>query len=313
LCGGGRSVVVADTFGTMVATRPFGPAGEFAASRHGAFTRTQAAQSGLSDKVIRRLLRDELLVEPAAGVLVVVGSPATWHQQLYVATLASNHAGTAWTRSAAALHRMDEHRAGPLEIAVPNSRRLELPGVATGRATLDPRDVVEIDGIRCTGVARTLCDLAAVEPSTRLKLAFEWAWRTGYSLTWIEQTARRLDRPRHLGPRRVLALVDRSRHHGRATESALEVKVEHVIESLPGVVRQHVITRRSGEFIARVDFAIPRLKIAIEAAASGTSPMTRSTRTATDKANCRAKGGSCGSSPMLNAADPIDCARHYWR
>jgi very-short-patch-repair endonuclease len=159
---------------------------------------------------------------------------------------------------------MDEHREGPLELMTPNSRRIDLPGVIVRRGSIDPADVVEVDGIRCTGIARTLCDLGDVETPAQLKLAFEWAWRSGHSLGWIEQTAERLAGLRTPGPKRVLALVDRAR--GTVpTESALEVKVEEVIGSLPGIVRQHEIRRRTGEFLARVDFAIPPLKIAIEA------------------------------------------------
>lgn len=249
----------------MVATRPFGPAGEFAASRHGAFTRSQAATSGLTPKTISRLLRDAVLAEPVPGVLVVVGSPATWHQRLYVATLASNHAGAAAVRSAAALAGMDGHPPGPLEILVPNSRRIDLPDLVVRRGPFDDEDLHEVDGIRCTGIARTLCDLGSIVDSAKLKLAFEWAWRNGTSLLWMERTALRLDRPRNPGPRMLLELIDGARRGGKPTESALEVKVEHVIGSLPGLVRQHIVTAPTGEFIARVDFAIPELKIAIEA------------------------------------------------
>ena len=63
----------------------------------------------------------------------------------------------------------------------------------------------------------------------------------------------------------ILALVDEARRHGQPTASALEVNVEEVINTLPGLVRQHVVTRADGTFVARVDFAIPDLKIAIEA------------------------------------------------
>ena len=52
---------------------------------------------------------------------------------------------------------------------------------------------------------------------------------------------------------------------GTPTESGLEVALEEVLASLSGVVRQHVVRNASGEFVARVDFAIPELKIAIEA------------------------------------------------
>jgi very-short-patch-repair endonuclease len=249
----------------MIACSPFGPAGEFAASRHGAMTRSQAARQGLSNKVVRRLLRDGVIVEPVPGVLVAVGSPPTWRQRLYVATLASRSAGVAGARSAAALLGADDYRPGPLELLLPSGRHIDLDGVVLRTGPFYDEDVVEVDGIRCTGIARTLCDLGSIDPLPRVRLAFEWAWRTGSSLTWIEQTAARLDHPRRRGPRLLLALVDEARRHGRPTESALEVNVEAVICSLPGLVRQHVITRGDGTFLARVDFAIPDLKIAIEA------------------------------------------------
>ena len=53
--------------------------------------------------------------------------------------------------------------------------------------------------------------------------------------------------------------------HERPTESALEVHVERTIAKLPGVVRQYDVTAADGRFVARVDFAVPALKIAIEA------------------------------------------------
>ncbi|MCU1359776.1 MAG: uncharacterized protein JWN99_1065 [Ilumatobacteraceae bacterium] len=249
----------------MVAARPFGHAGEFAASRHGALSRSQAATSGLDDKVVRRLLRDQVLTEPTPGVLVVVGSPASWHQKLYVATLASKAAGVGGGRSAAALQIMDNHPQGPLELLVPQRRRIDLPDLVMRRGTMPEADIIEVDGIRCTGIARTLCDLGSFETDIQLKHAFEWAWRKGTNLTWIEETALRLDRPRRLGPQRVLALVEQARATGQPTASPLEVAVEEVIGALPGIVRQFVVRRSDGQFIARPDFAIPELKIAIEA------------------------------------------------
>jgi very-short-patch-repair endonuclease len=51
----------------------------------------------------------------------------------------------------------------------------------------------------------------------------------------------------------------------RPTESVLELRLEKIIGQLPGLVRQHEVFDRDGAFIARVDFAIPSHKIAIEA------------------------------------------------
>jgi very-short-patch-repair endonuclease len=249
----------------MFACSPFGPAGEFAASRHGALTRAQAADHGLTDKVIRRLIRDRVLAEPVPRVLVAVGAPATWRQRLYIATLASNGAGSAGGPAAAAMHAMDGCPPGPLELLVPDCRRIALAGLVIRQGSVDPVDLVVVDSIRCTGVARTLCDLATHAPPAQAKLAFEWAWRTGHSLAWIRQTAERLEHPRRRGAGRVLALVRQAEQLGSPTESALEVAVEEVLAMIPGIVRQHVVRTSSGAFVARVDFAIPQLKIAIEA------------------------------------------------
>lgn len=249
----------------MVACSPFGPAGELAASCHGALTRSQAADHGLSATVVRRLLRNRVLTEPAPGVLVVVGSPPTWRQRMYVATLASNAAGAAGFRSAAALHRMDGYEPGPLELLVPGTRHVALAGLVMHRGPFDATDLIEIEGIRCTSIARTLCDLGAVDERARVKAALEWAWRTEVSLRWIRSTAVRLDLPQRPGPRPLLSLLDEAEAHSRPTESALEARLDDVLATEPGVVRQFVVTRADGSFVARVDFAIPALKIAIEA------------------------------------------------
>ena len=249
----------------MVACSPFGPAGEFAATRHGALTRL-AAMEGLTPSIITRLLRDRVLDEPAPGVLVVVGSPTTWRQRLYVATLASRGAGAVGFRSAAALHGLDGYGEGPVELLVPSHRRIRLPDLVMHRGPYDANlDITTIDGIACTSIARTLCDIAAVDRAERVQLAFESAWRHGASLEWLRRTASRLDLPGRHGPRRLLALVETAERHGTPTESALEVKVEAVLRALPGVVRQHEVRRGDGSLVGRVDFAMPALKIAIEA------------------------------------------------
>jgi very-short-patch-repair endonuclease len=126
-------------------------------------------------------------------------------------------------------------------------------------------DFTEVDGIRCTGVARTLCDIGSVDSPDRVKVAFESAWRNGYSLTWMRQTAERLHRPGQRGTGVLLKLLDGAATKTAPTESALETFLESVLDGIPGVVRQHPVFDPRGRFVARVDFAIPELKIAIEA------------------------------------------------
>jgi very-short-patch-repair endonuclease len=249
----------------MFACSPFGPAGEFAASRHGVLTRSQAASFGLSSTVVARLVRDGLVLEPAPGVLVAAGSPRTWEQRLYVATLASKGAGAAGFRSAAALHRLDGFCPGPVELVLPSARKIELPGLVMRRRDLEPTDLTIVGVIPTTTVARTLVDLSGIVRGPALTVALDSAWRQGVSLTWIAETAQRVASPGRPGPRRLLGLVERAMSHRSPTESALEVAVERALGNLPGLVRQHEVRRADGSFVARVDFAIPALKIAIEA------------------------------------------------
>ncbi|MGZ4673597.1 MAG: hypothetical protein ACXV8K_13130 [Ilumatobacteraceae bacterium] len=252
----------------MVACAPWGAAGEFAASRHGALTRSQAATQGISSRVIQRLLRDHVIHEPAPGVLVVVGSVASWHQDLYVATLASRAAGAAGFRSAAALSVLDGQPPGSLDLLLPTKRHIRLPNLVCHYGPMGGEhsvDFTEIDGIPCTGVARTLCDLGSVDSPERVKMAFESAWRNGCSLTWLRQTAERLHRPGQRGTGVLLRLLDSAETRKVPTESALEVRVERALAGIPGVVRQYSIFDPTGRFVARTDFAIPELKIAIEA------------------------------------------------
>lgn len=160
---------------------------------------------------------------------------------------------------------MDEYGPGPLELLVPGQRHIDLPGLIVRRGPLPPEDIVVVDGIRTTGIARTLCDLGTIDPAERVNMAFEWAWRNGVNLTWMEQTALRLEHPNRPGPRVVLGLIERAREARVPTASALEVELDAVVMSLPGVVRQYVVRRDDGSFVARPDFAIPELRIAIEA------------------------------------------------
>ena len=243
----------------------WGAVGEFAASRHGAVSRQQAAELGLSAKVIARYLREGHLTEPISGVLVVTEAPPTWHQQLTIATLGSRSAARIGFGAAAALHRLDGYSPGPVDFIVPNWRnQLEAAGnMHVG--SIDSRDATTADGIRCTGIARTLIDIASIDPLDKVTLAFESAWRRGVSLRWIEETAQRLRRPRQRGNTLILDLVQQARQHRVPTDSALELRLEACLRDVPGLVRQHSVHDSTGAFVARTDFAVPHSRVAIEA------------------------------------------------
>ena len=249
----------------MFTCAQWGAVGEFAASRHGAVTRTQAAGLGVSAKVVQRLKRDGYVHEPLPGVLVVSGSPTTWEQRLIVGTLASSGVGRAGFRSAAGLFSLDGYGSGPIELVVPTWRQ-QLCGYAVQHsATVEPRDSAVVRGVPCTSLARTLADLGSVDPIEQVRAAFECAWRRGASLAGLRSCAERLHRPGQRGTKVLLQLLDEAQGQRRPTESALELRLESCLSGIEGVVRQHAIWTDGGSFVARVDFAIPRYKIALEA------------------------------------------------
>ncbi|MBI4932580.1 MAG: type IV toxin-antitoxin system AbiEi family antitoxin domain-containing protein [Actinobacteria bacterium] len=242
-----------------------GAVGELAASHHGAFSRRQAASIGVSTRHLVRLVDQRVLTEPAPGVYALLGTPLTWRHRLAVATLCSNEAGAAAYESSAQLHAFDGYTDDAVTVLLPSPRRLRLEGVSVHVGPMDPVDLTVIDGIRCTTVERTLCDLGSVSSPFMVKLAFEWYWRTCSDLSVLQQTVDRLHRPGQRGTRAIQDLIVESRLHGRPTESGLEVRLEAIIGDIPGLVRQHEVFDESGQFVARVDFAIPSLRLAFEA------------------------------------------------
>ena len=237
-----------------------------AASQHGAFGIRQAASVGVTEKERRvRVGRGQWLVA-ARGVLIVAGTPDTWHQRLVVAALASG--GVASHRAAAAVHRLDGFGPGILEISVLNGRMPRLSGCVLHRvATLGAADVMAVDGIPTTTIARTLCDLGAVVNDDLVEQALDDALRRGCSQRWIDDALNRLDRPGPSGTaalRRVLARPDRK---GALPDSRFERLVERLVVAggLPTPVRQHPVRNDQGQLIGRIDVAWPDVQLGLEA------------------------------------------------
>jgi very-short-patch-repair endonuclease len=237
-----------------------------AASQHSAFGRRQAASLGMSAKMIATRLRSGVLSEPMPGVFVFVAAPKTWRQQLIIPTLAAP-GGVPSFRAAGALHELDGLELGLLDVSVPSSRHLRAPGYVIHRvAALDACAVTKVDGVPCTNIARTLCDLGAVVSQDRVEQALDDALRRGVSERWIRETLSRVDRPGPSGTatlRRIFDLPDRS---GALPDSWFERLVERLLANsvLPPPVRQHKVCETGGSRVAFLDLAWPEVCIAVE-------------------------------------------------
>jgi len=246
---------------------------ELAASQHGAFTRRQAAANGFSRSRVATAVRNGWLVERPPGMLAVAGHPDTWDQRLTLATLAGGGHGVASHRSAARLHGLDGFdRDTHVEVTVANCHRLRLPddiGATIHHVDrLEPDlDVVVLRGIPATGLARTLADLGSVCSAADGRRALTDARRRGSSIPWIRQTALRCHRRGQAGTGRLLRLLDAIPHEGGVPESWFEELLAECLADpeIPPVVAQYRILDRRGAFVARVDLAIPSVRLGIEA------------------------------------------------
>lgn len=268
-----------------------------AAGRHSVLTRKQAATSGFSPRNIATATGRGWLQEPAPGVLVIAGSPDTWRRRAAIVLACADGRSRLSHRAAGTMHGLDgfpdpdagcriTEAVGPrskplgritpdptIDVLVRQPYSFHLPtgidAVLHQTDRFDPAtEQVTIDGLPSTGLARTLCDLGSVCSNDAVWKALISA-RRKYDLSprWLSETARRLDRPGPTGAATMRRLLRRWADEGVLPESWLEELMGLMLQdaAIPGVVRQHVVTDASGQFVARVDAAVPAARLAIEA------------------------------------------------
>ncbi len=149
-----------------------------AARQGGAVARRQLLALGLgATGVSRRAARGRL--HPIAGhrgVFLVGHAARTPRTMYWAAHLAVGPSSVISHRSAAGLRELRTSRSAFVELTVPGPSRRRGRGLRVHRTTwLPDADVVEIDGLPVTSVARTLLDLGAVVPYRGVERAFDQA------------------------------------------------------------------------------------------------------------------------------------------
>ena len=149
---------------------------ERAMAQRGVVTLEDLAELGLSAPGVRHRVTSGRLHRVHAGVFAV-GLPSLTRGGHYMAAvLACGHDSGISHRSAAGWRAL--RRSGRPLVDVISSRRpgRRRPGIdAHTSSTLLERDFELVDGIRCTTVARTLLDIAAVEPRRVVERMFDQA------------------------------------------------------------------------------------------------------------------------------------------
>lgn len=235
---------------------------ELAASQHGAFHRSQAAEIGLTTRQLRRAATKGLLRRSTSQVFVYLSNPVTTRQNLIVASLAG---AVASHRSAAMLHKLDGASSKVVEVTVARGSEISLAGVVVHRSSAhESCDVTTVDGIRCTSIARTLAELGAVVSDDVVEQALDSSLRRGVSARWIEETHNRLWRPGPCGGGALARVIRNPRRRRELPESWLETLVERLVTAggLPAPTLQHEVVLESGP--RRMDLAFPEIRLGIE-------------------------------------------------
>ena len=228
-------------------------------------TSVQAIELGMTPKQIKGRLAAGLFVRVHRGVYRVAAAPASHQQELLAACLAAGARAVASHRSAAAVSGLRGVEWPTPEITVTGNSKPVLRGVAVHRSALGSADVGRRGPIPVTRPARTLLDLAGVEPAL-VEGALDDALVRG--LTTLGSIERMLDRAGSHG-RAGTALLRRlvaERSDGQSpTESFLEDRLVGLLRrhGLPEPIRQHPVALPDGH-VVRIDLAYPEVRLGIE-------------------------------------------------
>lgn len=200
------------------------------------------------------------------SVYRISGVPTSWIQKVKAATLWLPGAVVSHRDAATLLGLLDD-RGDPLEISV--TRRAEGPDWIRVHqvSELPSRHIVEVEGVPCTDPGLTLLDLGSSVGRKVLDIALDEAIRR--SLVTIPHLQGMLVRYGGRGRRGSAslktALIER-RGPARGVGTVLERRLHSLLRRsrLPSPVPQYEIWD-GGTLVARVDFAYPDVRLAIEA------------------------------------------------
>jgi hypothetical protein len=241
---------------------------EVASRQHALVTWDQALDRGFTPTTIQRRVELGRWERMQLGVFRVAGAPESYEQRLLAACLAIGPLAAVSHRAAAMLHGLLTFSTPPIEVTTTRARSPELRGDAAVHrlADLTPESVTAVAEVPCTSVARTLVDLGAVCSPSTVEAAVDRALgRHVVTIVDLEAVVREVGRKGRRGVgtmRKVLA----NRRGDDRPAGVLEARMLSLLRQsgLPEPRPEYEIRGQRGEFVARVDFAYPGVKLAIE-------------------------------------------------
>ena len=238
---------------------------QLATLQYGVFTRAQALEAGVSRSAADWRVRRGDWQRVDFGVYRVAGTPDSWPQRLLAACLAGP--AVASHRAAASLWNLPGFGESPVEVTAVRHRRRFQPGVKWHESVrLDETQHTTLDRIPVTDATRTVIDLGVVCNEDEVTRALDDALRRNLTSVALVQLRLEAFGPVRRGAGVVRRAVARRRQDDPVPESVLESEFDSLVLrfGLPIPIRQHRIRDHAGALVARVDFAYPYAKLAIE-------------------------------------------------
>jgi hypothetical protein len=240
--------------------------------RHGAMTYRHARER-LGDGRLRAAVEAGRLIGFGRGVLLDAERVLDLRTRCAAALLWTGGVAVVVGPTAAALHGCTAVGGFPIHVRVPYAHRFRSrPGVVVHQGDVAERDIVLMDGLRVLpldlAVAEVLCAAprrAAVACADQALRDMQASERRGFVAQVAERLAERTDRR---GTKRAVGLLALA---SGAPETALQSAFVVVLADcgLTGAVYQHEVRDRTGRLRARLDFAWPECRVALECDETG--------------------------------------------
>jgi very-short-patch-repair endonuclease len=233
------------------------------------FTTAEARTAGISRKVLRRMVVQGLLREPLRGVYIDSAQPDSVLLRARSAAKVIPAGAVVCDRTALWIHGAEivgpdgRYEFPPIDVfRLAGLARVRRPQCRGGTRTLEPRDLMEVDGVLVTTPLRSALDLGRLTRREDALAALDALMRVG-GFRVPDLTA---ELPRFRGARGVrqlrqlVPLAD-----GRAESPAESLTRLRLLDAgLPAPAVQFEVCNVIGVVIYRLDLAYPELMLAIE-------------------------------------------------
>jgi very-short-patch-repair endonuclease len=242
--------------------------GDVAERHHGVFGAHHLDALGVAVHERHYRLRTGRWIRVHDGAYRFAGAPLTWAGKVLAACWAGGRRAVASHRTAAELWELPGRDPTLVELTCPHRLRARHDGLLVHESRqLDPVDVTVRHCIPVTTVARTLFDLVAVLGDVTVDVAIDTALRRGLTtLPELRAVLERMGSRGRAGTPKFRALLAERGVGAKVPESEAESRLLRLLarRGLPRPAVQYEIRAADGSLVARVDFAYPDLRIAIE-------------------------------------------------